>query len=102
MWAAFGVGIQQFGLIFLTPFVISDLGRKVNFRLGLIRGCSQVCTYPHMYVHMNVHMYQPTHSQRPLHVQGDAGHPSLNGGGQEKNNRKNEGPRRRRGPPQKK
>jgi hypothetical protein len=36
-------------------------------------------------------------SQRPLHVQGDAGLPGWQGGGQEKNNRKNGGLRRRRG-----
>jgi hypothetical protein len=42
------------------------------------------------------------------HVQGVAGHPGVQGGGPKKNNRKNIGPRRRRGtrgcwpPPQKK
>jgi hypothetical protein len=34
-------------------------------------------------------------SQRPLHVQGDARHPGLQGGGPKKNNWKNGGPRRR-------
>jgi hypothetical protein len=37
-------------------------------------------------------------SQRPLHVQGDAGHPIYQGGGPQKRIiRKNGGPRRRRG-----
>jgi hypothetical protein len=36
-------------------------------------------------------------SQRPLHVQRYTGHPGWQGGGQEKNNRKNGGPKRRRG-----